>query len=88
MTLWLCRQGYPVNGKRVRRMMRLMGLEVLSPKPQLSGADRAHPVYLYLLWELAASRPNQVWATDITYLSLHGGYAHLCAVLTGTTATC
>ena len=81
MTRWLRRQGYRVNRKRVRRLMRLMGLESLSPKPRLSAADRAHPVYPYLLRNLAVTRPNQVWAMDITYLSLPGGHAYLCAVL-------
>ena len=81
MTSWLRRQGYRVNRKRVRRLMRLMGLEALGPKPRLSAANRAHPVYPYLLRDLAVTRPNQVWATDITYLSLPGGHAYLCAVL-------
>lgn len=81
MTLWLRAQGYAVNRKRVRRLMRLMGLEALAPKPKLSGRHPAHPVYPYLLRDLAVVRPNQVWAMDITYLSLPGGHAYLCAVL-------
>lgn len=81
MTAWLRRQGYRVNRKRVRRLMRLMGLEALGPKPRLSAANRAHPIYPYLLRDLVVSRPNQVWATDITYLSLPGGHAYLCAVI-------
>lgn len=81
MTNWLRAQGETVNRKRVRRLMRVMGLESLAPKPRLSAADRAHPVYPYLLRDLAVTRPNQVWATDITYLSLPGGHVYLCAVL-------
>jgi putative transposase len=81
MTLWLRARDHDVNRKRVRRLMRAMGLESLSPQPQLSAADRAHPVYPYLLRELAVTRPNQVWATDITYLPLAGGHIYLCAVL-------
>jgi putative transposase len=81
MTLWLRAQGYAVNRKRVRRLMRLMGLEAMAPKPKLSGPHPAHPVYPYLLRDLAVVRPNQVWAMDITYLSLPGGHAYLCAVL-------
>jgi putative transposase len=81
MTLWLRRQGHRVNRKRVRRLMRLMGLGALGPKPRLSAANRAHPVYPYLLRDLALTRPNQVWARDITYLSLSGGHAYLCDVL-------
>ena len=57
------------------------GLEALGLKPRLSTANRAHPVYPYLLRNLAVIRPNHVWATDITYLSLPGGHAYLCAVL-------
>lgn len=81
MTRALRRQGHQVNRKRIRRLMRLMGLEALAPKPRLSAADRAHPVYPYLLRDLAVTQPNQVWATDITYLSLPGGHAYLCAVI-------
>ena len=55
-TNWLRAQGERVNRKRVRRLMRIMGLESLSPKPKLSVADRAHPVYPYLLRDLAARR--------------------------------
>ena len=81
MTLWLRRLGHKVNRKRVRRLMGVMGLEAMSPKPRLSIPARAHPVYPYLLRGLEVVRPNQVWATDITYLSLPGGHAYLCAVL-------
>lgn len=81
MTLWLRKQGHRVNRKRVRRLMRIMGLEALGPKPRLSIPQRAHPVYPYLLRNLEVNRPNHVWATDITYLSLPGGHAYLCAVM-------
>jgi putative transposase len=81
MTLWLRRQGHRVNRKRVRRLMRVMGLEAMSPKPNLSRANRAHPVYPYLLRELQVTRPNQVWAMDITYIPMPGGNIYLCAIL-------
>ena len=81
MTHWLREQGYEVNRKRVRRLMGVLGLEAMSPKPKLSAANRVHPVFPYLLRGLEIGRPNQVWATDITYLSLPGGHAYLCAVL-------
>src|ERR1700694_5112850 len=55
MTNWLRAQGERVNRKRVRRLMRIMGLESLSPKRKLSAADRAHPVYPYLLRDLAVT---------------------------------
>lgn len=81
MTLWLRRQGHRVNRKRVRRLMRVMGLEAMSPKPNLSRPHRAHPVYPYLLRELEVTRPNQVWAMDITYLPMPGGNICLCAII-------
>ncbi len=81
MECWLRRQGHRVNRKRVQRLMRLMGLEAIYQKPNLSRANAAHRVYPYLLRHLAVTRPNQVWATDITYVPIQGGYAYLCAVL-------
>jgi putative transposase len=81
MTLWLRRQGHQVNRKRVRRLMRVMGLEAMSPTPNLSRANRAHPVYPYLLRELEVTRPNQVWAMDLTYIPMPGGNIYFCAIL-------
>jgi putative transposase len=81
MARWLRRQGHDVNRKRVQRLMRLMGLEAIYQKPNLSRALAGQRVYPYLLRNLAVTRPNQVWATDITYLPVQGGYVYLCAVL-------
>lgn len=81
MTRWLVRQGHVVNRKRVRRLMGRMGLEAIYRRPRTSVADVAHPVYPYLLRNLPIDRPNQVWATDITYVPVQGGYAYLCAVI-------
>jgi putative transposase len=81
MTRWLRRQGHEVNRKRVQRLMRQMGLEAIYQKPNLSRAQPGHRVYPYLLRKLAVTRPNQVWATDITYVPVQGGYAYLCAVI-------
>ena len=81
MTRWLRRQGYKINRKRVRRLMRLMGLEALYPKPNLSWPRPGQQVYPYLLRHLAVTRPNQVWATDITYVPIAGGFIYLCAVI-------
>ena len=81
MTRWLRRQGYEVNRKRVRRLMRLMGLEAIYRKPNLSRKHPAHPIYPYLLRGLVVDRPNQVWATDITYVPIQGGFIYLCAVI-------
>ena len=81
MTRWLRRQGYKINRKRVRRLMRLMGLEALYPKPNLSRPRLGQQVYPYLLRHLAVTRPNQVWAMDITYVPIVGGFIYLCAVI-------
>jgi putative transposase len=81
MTRWLRRQGHPVNRKRVRRLMRLLRLEAIYQKPNLSRRNAAHRVYPYLLRNLVVARPNQVWAMDITYVPIQGGYIYLCAVL-------
>ncbi len=81
MTEWLRRQGYPVNRKRVRRLMHLMGLEAIYQKPNLSRPNAEHRIYPYLLRRLKVTRPNQVWAMDITYVPIEGGFIYLCAVL-------
>jgi putative transposase len=83
MTEWLRRQGHPVNDKRVRRLLRQMGLEAIYPrrKQGLSQADRQHKVYPYLLGGLEITRPNQVWAADITYLRMAHGWLYLMAIL-------
>jgi putative transposase len=70
MTAVLPREGHAVNRKRVRRLMRLMGLQSLAPRPHTRCAHPAPPVYPYLLAETAVERPNQVWATSGGSLSL------------------
>ena len=77
----LTRQGYSVNHKRVRRLMRLMGLEAIYPKPKTSQANRENKVYPYLLKNLAVTQPNQVWAADITYIPMKQGFVYLVAIL-------
>lgn len=82
MTQWLRHAGYAVNGKRVRRLLRQLGLMAVYPKPHLSGPrDEPAVVSPYLLKGLAISRPNQVWAADITYIRLSKGFAYLMAIL-------
>jgi putative transposase len=77
MTTTLREQGFDVNRKRVRRLMRLMGLEAIYPKPNLS--KRLHAKYCrpYLLRGLTIERPNQVWGIDITYLRMGKGFMYL-----------
>ena len=81
MTAQLRQRGYDVNPKRVRRLMRLMGLEAVGPRPSTSVAAPEHTVYPYLLRGLAITHPNQVWSTDITYIPLARGFMYLVAVI-------
>lgn len=77
----LGKKGLRVNRKRVQRLMRLMGLESVAPKPNTSKPDEQHPVYPYLLRCVTIDRPNQVWAADITYIPLAHGFAYLVAIM-------
>ena len=70
-----------VNPKRVRRLLRKMGLFAIYPKPNVSQAAPGHKIYPYLLRGLAIVRPNQVWSTDITYIRLSQGFVYLVAVI-------
>jgi putative transposase len=81
MTQWLQGQHYEVNPKRVRRLLRKMGLMALYPKPNLSRAAAAHKVYPYLLRGVPIERVNQVWSTDITYVRLSKGFVYLVAII-------
>ena len=81
MTAWLRQQGYPVNSKRVRRLLRLMGLEALYPKPRLSLPGDQERRYPYLLRGRAITAANDVWSTDITYIRMQHGFLYLVAVL-------
>lgn len=81
MTAILRREGHSVNSKRVRRLMALMGLQAIWCRPNTSKPNPAHRVYPYLLNDLAILRPNQVWATDITYIRLATGWAYLVAIM-------
>ena len=81
MTAWLTRQGEEVNRKRVQRLMRLMGLEAIYPKPRLSAAGRGHRVYPYLLRGVSVTRPDQVWSADVTYVPLPTGFMYLAATI-------
>jgi putative transposase len=78
---WLGDEGHPANRKRVQRLMRTMGIVAIYPKKNLSQANQAHHVYPYLLRHLKIDRPNQVWATDITYIPMARGFVYLMAVM-------
>lgn len=81
MTVVLRQQGYPVNRKRVQRLMRQLGLEAIYPKPRLRQAHPEHQVYPYLLRNLAVTHANHVWCTDITYLPVLKGHFYLVAMM-------
>lgn len=81
MTAWLRTRGYQVNEKRVRRLLRRMGLEAHYPRPHLSQPDLEHRVYPYLLKDVRLERVNQVWSTDITYIRLSSGFVYLVAIM-------
>lgn len=71
----------PVGRDRIRRLMLLMGIQSLSPKPGTSKRQPKHPVYPYLLRGMTIDRPNQVWATDITYIPMARGFMYLIAIM-------
>lgn len=81
MTGWLRLQGHQVNRKRVRRLMRLMDLEAVGPKPSTSQPAPEHRIYPYLLRGVDITRARQVWSTDITFVPMPRGYMYLTAVL-------
>jgi len=80
-TAWLSEQGEAVNRKRVQRLMRLLGLEALYPKPKRSAARAGHRLYPYLLRDVSIQKPDQVWSTDSTYVPLASGFLYLAAVI-------
>jgi putative transposase len=81
MTACLIQQGAAVNRKRVQRLMRLIGLEAIYPKPGLSAAGRGHRIYPYLLRGVTIERPDQVWSADITYVPMASGFMYLAATI-------
>lgn len=81
MTASLVRKGFKVNRKRVSRLMRLMCIEALYPKPKIKTSQAGHTKFPYLLENLEIRAQNQVWGTDITYIPVCGGYLYLVAFL-------
>jgi putative transposase len=81
MTAMLRAEGQRVNRKRVRRLMRIMGIAALGPKPKVTKPAPGHKIYPYLLRDLAIDRPNQVWAADITYIPIGRGFLYLVAII-------
>jgi len=81
MTRHLRRLGYRLNWKHIQRLMRLMGLEAIYPKPKTSQPHPEHKIFPYLLRDLVIDHPNQVWAADITYIPMARGFMFLVAVM-------
>ena len=81
MTAVLRHEGWPVNRKRIQRLMRIMALEAIYQKPNTSRKHPDHKVYPYLLRGLVINRPNQVWCADITYIPMAKGFVYLVAVM-------
>lgn len=84
MTVWLKKdKGYKINKKRVSRLFKLLDVTAIGPKPNTSkrGKGKNHKVYPYLLRDLKVNRINHVWACDITYIPVAGGYLYLFAII-------
>jgi len=77
----LSEDGFPIDRKRVRRLMRKMGIEALGPKPRTTKPAPGHKIYPYLLRDLKIERPRHVWAADITYIPIGRGFLYLVAVI-------
>ena len=87
MARHLRRQGFGVGRKRIRRLMRQMGLTAIYRKPRTSKPDPAHRIYPYLLRNVRIHRPNQVWCADITYIPMQRGFQYLVAIMDWATRT-
>ena len=81
MTFELNKEGRGVNRKRVQRLMRVMGIEALVPRPGTSKAAPGHKIYPYLLRGLKITEPNHVWAADVTYIPMACGFLYLVAII-------
>ena len=83
MVRQLRREGVCIGRHRVRRLMRLMGLQAIYQKPRTSDPHPEHWIYPYLLRNMRINRPNQVWCADITYIPVQRGFLYLVAIRTG-----
>ena len=81
VTAMLKREGWLVNRKRIYRLMGEMGLQAIYPKPKTTLRNKEHNVYPYLLKQVAITKSNQVWATDITYIRTRDGFVYLVAIM-------
>jgi putative transposase len=81
MAISLKKKGYCVNRKRTSRLMKLMGIEAMYPKPKTTIREKNHEKFPYLLKNISFQSPNHVWGTDITYIPLNNGFIYLVAYL-------
>jgi len=81
ITWVLQNEGFQINPKRVGRLMNVMGIQAIYPRPKTSQANLQNKIYPYLLKGLEITRPDQVWATDITYIPMQQGFVYLAAIL-------
>ena len=81
LSAWLRTQGYRVNGKRVRRLMGTMGIKAIYRRPRTSNGTPGHRIYPCLLEGREITRPNQVWAVDITYIPMSRGFLYLVVIM-------
>jgi len=81
MHAYIRHQGYQINIKRIRRLLRLMGLEAIYPKPNNIKQQSGHKIYPYLLNGLSINKINQVWSSDITYIPMKSGFLYLVAII-------
>jgi len=81
MAAWLRARGFSANRKRVSRLMRLMGIAAIYPKPRLSANGPDHKIYPYLLQGIEITKPDQAWSADITYIRLAHGFVYLVVVM-------
>ena len=81
MAVWLRKEGCIVNRKRIRRLMRVMGLSAIYRRPRTSKPAAGHRVHPYLLRGLEITRPNQVWAADVTYIPMARGFLYLVVIM-------
>jgi putative transposase len=81
MTVWLTHEGLAVNRKRVQRLMRLMDIEAIYPRPRTTESAAEHRKFPYLLRDLRITKPDEVWASDITYIPMARGYMYLVAII-------
>src|SRR6516162_4828594 len=81
MAAWLATQGHAVNRKRIRRLMRLLGVAAIYQRPNTSKPTAAHKIYTYLLGGLVIEQVNQVWCSDVTYIPMAKGFVYLVVIM-------